>query len=119
MINKSINYWGVFIGSLVFLTLCACKDNKQTNIINPNEELLKRGKLIYLTRCTVCHNNDPKIPGSVGPEIYGSSKDLIEHRVLTAKYPDNYKPKRNSKLMPPMPDLKNDIEALHYFLNHE
>jgi hypothetical protein len=33
------------------------------------------------------------------------------------KYPDGYKPKRETALMPAFPELKNEIPAIHAFLN--
>jgi mono/diheme cytochrome c family protein len=77
-----------------------------------------RGKVIYMTRCIACHNADPKLPGSLGPEIYGSSMELIRLRVTELKYPEGYTPKRKTKIMLAMPDLKNDIAAIHAFLNN-
>jgi hypothetical protein len=37
--------------------------------------------------------------------------------VLEASYPPGYKPKRASKAMAPLPQLKDQLEALHAFLN--
>jgi mono/diheme cytochrome c family protein len=84
---------------------------------NTSAELLSRGKMIYMTRCIACHNADPKKPGAIGPDIYGSPRALIEARVLRAGYPVGYTPKRPTKLMVALPDLSHDIEALAAFLN--
>jgi len=79
--------------------------------------LVNEGKSIYLTRCIACHNTNPKVAGSLGPDIYGSTKELITARVLTATYPTGYTPKRNTKMMVAMPDLKDKLEAIYTFLN--
>ncbi|MEQ1665532.1 MAG: cytochrome c [Bdellovibrionales bacterium] len=84
---------------------------------NSAAELLLRGKMVYMTRCIACHNADPKKPGAIGPEIFRSSRALIEARVLRAGYPVGYTPKRPTKLMVALPDLSHDIEALVAFLN--
>lgn len=105
----------LFIFVLTFSSV-ACKKETEKNRATENATLFAQGKVIYLTRCTACHNTDPKFAGSLGPEILGSSKELITLRVLEAKYPKGYKPKRNSNLMIPMPDLREDIEALYEYL---
>lgn len=82
------------------------------------QDLMARGKVTYNSSCTACHNPDPKKPGSMGPEVYGSTRELIEARVLRAEYPQGYKPKRTTKSMVPLPHLKNDIDALAAYLNN-
>jgi mono/diheme cytochrome c family protein len=81
------------------------------------EAQFKQGKMIYISRCIACHNADPKKQGSLGPDVWGSSKELLEARVVHGKYPEGYTPKKDSRIMVPMPELANDIEALHVFLN--
>ena len=76
----------------------------------------ERGLRVYRVNCTACHNVDPAVDGSVGPAIKGSSRELIEARVLRAEYPPGYTPKRDSKLMPAQPHLAKDIDALAAFL---
>lgn len=75
-----------------------------------------KGKSVFMANCIACHNMDPAKDGPVGPAIKGSSAALLEARVINAKYPDGYKPKRDTKLMPPRPDLKSSIENLAAFL---
>jgi len=74
------------------------------------------GEFIYMMNCIICHNEDPSKPGGMGPEIKGSSKALVSARVLYAKYPKGYKPKRATKFMKPLPHLKGDIDDLAAFL---
>jgi len=81
------------------------------------QALIDRGKMVYLTNCTACHNSDPKNAGALGPEVYGSSEELLHSRIMTGNYPANYKPKRASGVMRSLPHLQNDIKALHAFLN--
>ena len=76
-----------------------------------------RGKAIYNLNCISCHNLDPKKQGSIGPQIYGSSKALLSKKILFGKYPKNYKPKRSGGAMPIMPNLDKEITNLHAFLN--
>lgn len=79
--------------------------------------LVEQGKTIYMSRCIACHNTNPNLAGSLGPDLANSSLELIRLRVLEGKYPEGYKPKRSSAIMQVMPDLKeNDIQALHAFI---
>ena len=69
-----------------------------------------------MTNCVVCHNPNPNLAGSQGPPIAGSSRELIEDRVLYLKYPPGYTPKRTTHAMRAMPFLKNQIDNLYAFL---
>ena len=60
---------------------------------------------------------DPAKVGSVGPAIRGSSKALLTLKVTQGAYPEGYQRKRTTKLMPPLPNLKEDIPSLYAFLN--
>lgn len=84
---------------------------------SPEDKLISRGRIVYRSSCISCHNVNPKLPGSLGPDVHGSSKELLTARLLHAKYPDGYKPKRASNAMPAMPQLANDIDALTAYLN--
>ena len=76
----------------------------------------EKGKAVYLPNCGACHNADPSLDGPVGPAINGSSRELLEARILSAGYPEGYTPKRDTKMMPPMVHLKNDIIHMAEFL---
>jgi mono/diheme cytochrome c family protein len=106
--------------SLFFLLLAGCpaKQDGSVTASKGAQDLMARGKSIYNTTCTACHNPDPKKPGNLGPDIYGSSRELIEARVMRAEYPKGYQPKRETKSMAALPHLKNDIDALAAYLNN-
>ena len=78
---------------------------------------IEKGRMVYFANCVSCHNNNPKKPGSIGPEVYGASIDVLAQKIVFGKYPENYKPKRTSKIMPLMPHLNNEISNLHAFIN--
>ena len=78
---------------------------------------IEKGRMVYFANCVSCHNNNPKKPGSIGPEVYGVSIDVLTQKIVSGKYPENYRPKRTSKIMPPMPNLKKEISNLHAFIN--
>ena len=81
------------------------------------DQLVQRGKSIYKLNCISCHNSDPLTDGALGPAIFGSDPALLEARILHAKYPEGYKPKRSTSQMPALPHLAKEIPALHAFLN--
>ena len=78
---------------------------------------IEKGRTVYFANCVSCHNSNPKKPGSIGPEINGVPIDVLTKKIISGTYPDNYKPKRTSKIMPLMPHLNNEISNLHAFIN--
>ena len=76
----------------------------------------ERGRQIYQSQCIACHNMDPAQPGSIGPDLKGSSEELLRAKVLTGNYPPGYKPKRPTAIMQPMPQLTSDIPNLAAYL---
>jgi mono/diheme cytochrome c family protein len=103
----------LIIAPLFFL---ACTKSNES-AVNPLSPLAARGKTVYMSNCIACHNSDPSKDGSLGPALKGSSKELIEARVMRAEYPAGYTPKRNTKVMVALPQLKAELDALHAFLN--
>jgi mono/diheme cytochrome c family protein len=96
---------------LLALTATDCSREDRTT-----ETASARGERIYRNVCSTCHNVDPKHEGVAGPAIAGSSRELLEARVLRAEYPSGYTPKRNSKIMPPLPHLEPHIGDLSAYL---
>ena len=82
------------------------------------DDAATRGQTVYLAQCTACHGNNPARTGPVGPPIKGSSRELIEAKVLHGTYPPGYSPKRTSTLMPPMPQLASSVADLAVFLGN-
>lgn len=80
-------------------------------------DVVVRGRTVYAANCIACHGADPQKAGTLGPDVYGSSMALLEARMLRAEYPPGYEPKRKSAAMPKLVHLKDDIPALHAFLN--
>ena len=77
----------------------------------------EKGKQVWLGQCIACHNPDPTRDGPVGPAVKGSSRDLLEARVVRAEYPAGYTPKRSTKVMPPRPDLASSVPDLAAYLH--
>jgi mono/diheme cytochrome c family protein len=91
--------------------LAACSGGSSG--LSPEAE---RGRQVYLAQCTACHSSDPGQNGPLGPAVRGSSRDLLEARILRGTYPPGYTPKRPSAVMQPMPQLQGSIDDLAAYL---
>ena len=91
-------------------------DQKKLNNIAFTTDI-EKGRMVYFANCVSCHNNNPKKPGSIGPEVHEVSIDVLTQKIVSGKYPENYRPKRTSKIMPSMPHLNKEISNLHAFIN--
>ena len=76
-----------------------------------------KGKEIYLRICAHCHGKNPAWGNFKNPALTGSSRELLQARILRAAYPPGYKPKKPTKTMPPFPYLKPHIDDIYAFLN--
>ena len=81
----------------------------------PLSEAAERGKTTYFTVCIACHNANPRLE-ALGPPIAGSSRELIEARVVHGAYPPGYQPKRRSQAMPAFPQLAGNVDDLTAYL---
>jgi len=99
----------LLLATLATLALAGC-DQAQ---LSPSAE---RGRQIYLSQCVSCHGPDPAQAGPIGPQIKGSSKELLEAKVVSGTYPAGYTPKRPTTVMLPLPALASDIPALADYL---
>ncbi|MEO5970075.1 MAG: c-type cytochrome [Bdellovibrionia bacterium] len=95
----------------------ACESKPATSSKDLFNPVYERGRTVYQTQCTACHNSDPRRAGSIGPEVFGSSRELLEARVLRAECPAGYKPKRETHQMAAFPHLKAEIDSLTTYLN--
>jgi mono/diheme cytochrome c family protein len=99
----------VAVGGALLASLAGCSDGG-------GDTLAGRGKQVYLAQCIQCHNANPAIAGPVGPPLTGSTRELLEAKVLRGEYPPGYTPKRPTRVMPPQPTLAPDIAALAAYL---
>lgn len=96
-------------GAILGLALAGCTERAAS-------PLAERGRQVYLSQCMACHAMDPSQPGPVGPPIKGSSRELLETKVLRGTYPAGYRPKRPTSVMPPQPQVAGDIAVLAEYL---
>ena len=87
------------------------KNNQKNSVALTND--IEKGRTVYFANCVSCHNNNPKKPGSIGPVVYGVPIDVLTEKIVSGKYPENYRPKRISKIMPLMPHLNSNISNLY------
>jgi mono/diheme cytochrome c family protein len=76
----------------------------------------ERGRQVYQANCTSCHAPDPSKDGPLGPAVKGSSRELLEARILRGGYPTGYAPKRSSTVMQPLPNLAGNLSDLAAYL---
>ena len=112
--TRSTKRLALVLGIYFFLASCSKDSDDATSKKNPDAE---RGRAVFLANCVACHNNDPSRDGPIGPAIKGSSRELLQARVLSTSYPPNYKPKRPTKVMPAFPFLSDEVRYLAAYLN--
>lgn len=100
----------------IILLLLACNKQVQRSpaIIVENTA---SGKNTYVSKCIRCHNSNPTLPGSLGPDLYGSSLELLTLKTQKREYPIGYKPKRKTRIMPIIKLTEGDLESLHEYIN--
>jgi len=94
------------------LGTAACSPGESTQPV----ALVAQGEGVYKNVCIACHNADPAQRGSLGPAIAGSSRELIEARVVHGRYPPGYTPKEPGGVMPKFPHLAGSVDALAAYL---
>lgn len=101
------------LAALVATGAASCSDASSSKL----SPLAQQGQRVYQNVCIACHNGDPTQDGAVGPAIAGSSRELIEARVVHGTYPPGYTPKRpGSNVMPRFEYLSDQIDALAAYL---
>ena len=97
---------GAFLGSLIFSQVVMAQD----------QATLEKGKRLYLSNCIQCHNKDPNMKGSLGPEMIDAPLSIMTAKVMTGVYPAvlpaGFVPKRKTKAMRKITKLEKDIPAI-------
>ncbi|XDD50271.1 cytochrome c [Leptospira sp. WS92.C1] len=98
----------------IILILANCKEEEN---LTPAQKLASRGKGLYVTNCSACHNQNPAVDGAVGPAVKGSNFELLKARIVEGTYPAGYTPKRTSQIMTRLPLNDDQIRGIEAFLN--
>ncbi len=95
------------------VAIASCEDTEPRTPV-------EKGRRIYRTVCTACHNVDPTQDGTMGgtpgPAVTGSSKALLEAKILRGEYPPGYSPKRDTHSMLVLAHLGPYIDDLTAYL---
>lgn len=107
----NLRKWGALLGSLLLSHSVFSQIQKGSD-----PALIEKGRKLYVANCIRCHNKDPNLKGSIGPEVTDAPLEVMYSKVMTGKYPVNlpkgFVPKRKSRAMQAIPKLKNDIPAI-------
>jgi mono/diheme cytochrome c family protein len=102
------------LGALLLLAACGESPSSRPGpATGGNPDL---GRQVYLGQCASCHASDPGQRGPVGPAVKGSSRELLEARLLRGTYPPGYTPKQATTVMQPMPHLAANLDDLAAYL---
>ena len=81
---------------------------------------IERGRTLYMANCLSCHNKDPSIKGSIGPEQTDAPLDVMQVKIVTGRYPpvlpEGFTPKRKTKAMRAFPKLKDDVVHIYAWI---
>ncbi len=94
------------------LLVAGCSGDETASL----SEAAQRGRGVYMNVCVACHSANPALDGTLGPNLAGTSRELLEWRVVKGGYPPGYTPKRTTGAMPVFPHLAGQIDDLHAFL---
>ena len=98
--------------ALIAIVAMACSGESEDS----GDPAAARGEKIYRNICVVCHNPNPNQSGPLGPAIAGSSRELLEARLLRGEYPAGYTPQRNTQQMPRFEFLEPNLDDIAAFL---
>ena len=80
--------------ALIALAAALAGCSGQGSALSPEAE---RGRQVYVAQCTSCHSSDPAQNGPLGPAVKGSSRELLEARLLRGAYPPGTRPSARAR----------------------
>ena len=88
----------------------------QAQRIPTDRTINEEGRRIYLGSCVRCHNINPSKPGIIGPDLLTTPLEVFRTKVPKGTYPDGYKPKRRTKVMPKFPSLADKVDFVYQYI---
>lgn len=89
-------------------------------LAKPTAADLARGAKAYKANCVRCHNADPNLKGSIGPEQVDAPFEVVVSKIMTGKYPDplpkGFVPKRKTRAMTPLKNRKDEIPYIYAWI---
>ncbi len=117
---------GALVAPFLFIQLCFAQATpvKYPFDVRPLTKVdaaaLARGAKAYKANCVRCHNADPNVKGSIGPEQVDAPFEVVVSKIMTGKYPDplpkGFVPKRKSRSMTPLKNKKDDIPYIYAWI---
>ena len=105
------------IPALIILIFCLASFNANPSTRIPTDQVsIQEGKRVYLTTCVTCHNSNPHKPGSIGPDLYTTPREVFQSKVPSGLYPKGYTPKRKTRVMPKFKHLTNKVDAIYNYI---
>lgn len=81
---------------------------------------LEKGRRLYLSTCLQCHNRNPNLKGSLGPELVDAPLEVMVSKITTGKYPEKlpagFIPKRKTTMMRKLLVAEKDIPSIHAWI---
>lgn len=71
---------------------------------------------MYERNCTKCHNVNPSLAGTTGPELVTTPERVYKVKIVHGSYPSGYKAKRRSKAMPKFKLYDWQIKSLYWYI---
>ena len=105
------------IPAIIILIFTFASFNAESALKIPTDQIsIQEGKRIYIMTCTKCHNTNPNKAGIIGPDLYSTPLEVFESKVIKGTYPNGYKPKRKTRVMPKFKNLTNKIDAIYNYI---
>lgn len=101
---------------IAFFTVASFNATPAVTKIPTNEVQHLEGQKIYKMTCAKCHNLNPHIKGSIGPDLYTTPREVFHTKVVTGTYPKDYTPKRKTRTMPRFKHLTTKVDLIYDYI---
>ena len=112
--NRTLTCAAILAAQVFLLLGCRCGADSASDL--KECDVVAVGRTTYVSLCASCHNSNPNLAGSLGPDVAGSSLELLRAKILLGSYPEGYTPKRKSQAMAKIPLSEDKLLALAAYL---